>query len=85
MADRIIDRIEAHARTRRMSRSMTIRISEEMHQRLAELAAAMSDKIPGRMTTVSDVARAVLEQALLKKGKDRELWGLEGRIPPDAK
>jgi hypothetical protein len=59
-------RIRLAAR-KRMGRSLTIRISDEMHEKLTKLTATLNDETPGRITTVSDVARAILEQGLSEK------------------
>jgi hypothetical protein len=57
------------AKTRRADRSMTMRMSEELYQQLAELAAHFNAEMPGRITTVSDVARAILQQGVAYRRK----------------
>jgi predicted transcriptional regulator len=50
-----------------MTRSLVVRVSDELHQKLQELAEKVSTKT-SRKATVSDVARAVLEEATENKG-----------------
>jgi hypothetical protein len=50
-----------------MTKNLIVRVSEELYAKLEEAAAEMTKNIPGRNTTVSDIARGILEVGL----KDR--------------
>jgi hypothetical protein len=52
------------AKTKMADRSMTVRVSHELYQQLADLAAQFNAEMPGRITTVSDVARSILQNGV---------------------
>jgi hypothetical protein len=52
------------AKSNMADRSMTVRVSHELYQQLADLAAQFNAEMPGRITTVSDVARSILQNGV---------------------
>jgi hypothetical protein len=50
-----------------MSKNLVLRVPDELHQKLAEMAKEMSEEMPGHRVTISDVARGIIE------------WGLKDR------
>jgi hypothetical protein len=54
---------------KRMTRNLIVRVPDELYSRMEALADEMTRKMPGRKTTISDVARGILEVGL----KDRPL------------
>jgi|SRR5688572_28943342 len=69
--DRIKDEIAARAP---MSKNLVVRIPAEMHAHLALIAEKMTEEIPGRRTTISDVARGILEYALKEQRPQFGAW-----------
>jgi hypothetical protein len=62
------DRISTRLADRKaMTRSLVVRVPDDLHEKLQELAEKVRAKT-GRKTTLSDVARAVLEDATESKG-----------------
>jgi hypothetical protein len=57
------DRIGAHVAAKKaMTRSLVVRVSDELHGKLQHLAEKVGKKY-GTKATISDIARAVLEEA----------------------
>jgi hypothetical protein len=70
---------KAVAARKPLSKNLIVRVSADLHDKLAALADQMTETLPGRRTTVSDVARVILEQGLRDKRKIRRVrddWGL---------
>ena len=68
LKETIAKQVKTTAQARkRMSRNLIVRVSDELYEKLESAAAEMTAEIPGRNTTVSDVARGILEVGL----KDR--------------
>jgi hypothetical protein len=55
------------ARQPRMNKNLILRVPDEMHDKLAQMAKTMNAEMPGYRVTVSDVARGILE------------WGIKER------
>jgi hypothetical protein len=47
-----------------MKRNLIVRMGDELHDQLAELARKMSEEMPGKRVTVSNVARIILEHGV---------------------
>jgi hypothetical protein len=64
-----------------MSKNLVLRVPDELHQKLAEMAKQMSEEMPGHRVTISDVARGIIEWGL----KDRKptYRGFDSRDDPD--
>jgi Cu/Ag efflux pump CusA len=51
-----------------MKRNLIVRMPDELHNQLEEIAQKMTKEMPGKRVTVSDVARILLEHGVrLKK------------------
>jgi predicted transcriptional regulator len=80
------DRIGAHVAAKKaMTRSLVVRVSDELHGKLQHLAEKVSKKY-GTKATVSDVARAVLEEATTTRELPASRHGVQsdargGRLP----
>jgi hypothetical protein len=59
--DAIVDEAQSHVA---MTKNLVVRVPESMHAQLVMIAQQMTKEIPGRRTTISDVARGILEFAL---------------------
>jgi hypothetical protein len=57
-----------------MSKNLIVRVTEEMHDKLAELADEMSKELPGRKATISDVARGILDYGLWERRLRYGAW-----------
>jgi hypothetical protein len=59
---RIEQTIKGSAAARpRLNKNLILRVPDELHDKLAQMAETMSAEMPGYRVTVSDVARGILE------------------------
>jgi hypothetical protein len=75
--NRIKDEVESRAA---MSKNLVVRIPNEMHAQLTQMAQQMSEEIPGRRTTISDVARGILEYALKDRRRTFGAWAYRNTV-----
>jgi hypothetical protein len=90
--DEIADRIKRNARPG-LSRSLTVRLPNELYDRLEDYAGEIGTKLPGYDLTISDVVRNLLEQSLGEKVRTAKrarrdeaiVQELLGRVPAAPK
>jgi hypothetical protein len=68
LKETITRQVKTAAQARKpMTKNLIVRVSQEMYEKLEAAAAAMTEEIPGRNTTVSDIARGILEVGLKER------------------
>jgi hypothetical protein len=54
-------RSDVASRQPAMTKNLIVRVSDEMHEKLAQIAREMTAEMPGHRVTISDVARGIIE------------------------
>jgi hypothetical protein len=65
-----------------MKRNLIVRMGDDLHNQLKELAEKMTEEMPGKRVTVSDIARIILEHGVrnrkdAQRRRERELEEIE--------
>jgi hypothetical protein len=91
--DELVKRIERSKSRPGLSRSLTIRLPNELYDQLEAYAEEIAAKLPGYDLTISDVVRNLLKQSLVEQVRGKKMARrdetvvkeLLGRIPAAPK